>query len=136
VSFILTAIGILLLVISLAGVALGLYMAADGRTRSRGRLFAVLWVPALAASTGVLMRDVVTFTVGLLCFLIAGTVFALQGDAPNEPPARRTDLARGPAGNGLLDSEKATKENEAKGHEKVSFQRALRKTPLHLWADA
>ena len=119
-SFILTAIGILLLVISLAGVALGLYMAADGRTRSRGRLFAVLWVPALAASTGVLMRDVVTFTVGLLCFLIAGTVFALQGGAPNEPPARRTDLARGPAGNGLLDSEKATKENEARGQGRVA----------------
>jgi hypothetical protein len=89
VSFILTAVGLLLLVISLAGVALGLYMAADKRTRRRGRLFAVLWVPALAASTGVLMRDIVTFTVGLLCFLVAGTVFVLQGDVPTEPPAGR-----------------------------------------------
>jgi hypothetical protein len=87
VSFVLSAIGLVLLVISLAGIALGLYMAADKRTRSRGRLFAVLWVPALAASSGVLMRDVVTFTVGLLCFLVAGTVFALQGDKPYEPPA-------------------------------------------------
>ena len=119
-SFILTAIGLLLLAISLAGVALGLYMAADGRTRSRGRLFAILWVPALAASSGVLMRDIVTFTVGLLCFLIAGTVFTLQGDAPNEPPATRTDLARVPAGNGLLDSEKTTKENEARGQGRVA----------------
>ena len=93
-SFVLTTIGLLLLVISLAGIALGLYMAAARRTRSRGRLFAILWVPALAASTGVLMRDVVTFTVGLLCFLIAGTVFALQGDVPNDTPAdRKADLA-------------------------------------------
>ena len=119
-SFVLTAIGLLLLAISLAGMALGLYMAADRRTRSRGKLFAILWVPALAASSGVLMRDIVTFTVGLLCFLIAGTVFVLQGDAPNEPPARRTDLARGPAGNRLLDSEKTTNENETRGQGRVA----------------
>jgi hypothetical protein len=118
VNFILTAIGLILLVISLSGIALGLYMAADKRTRSRGRLFAVLWVPALAASTGVLMRDIVTFTVGLLCFLVAGIVFALQGD---EPPAdTKADLARGPAGHRLLDSEKTTKENETRGHGRVA----------------
>jgi hypothetical protein len=116
VSFVVTVIGFLLLVISLAGVALGLYMAADRRTRRRGRLFALLWVPAVAASSGVMMHDVVTFTVGLLCFLVAGTVFALQGDQPYEPPEdKQADLARGPAGNGLLDSEKTTKENEARG---------------------
>ena len=84
-SFVLAAIGLLLLVISLSGIALGLYMAADRRTRSRGRLFAVLWVPALAASSGVLMRDVVTFAVGLLCFLVAGTVFALQAISHTSP---------------------------------------------------
>ena len=115
VSFVLLVIGSLLLVISLAGVALGFYMAADVRTRSRGKLFAILWVPAVAASTGILMRDVVTFTVGLLCFLVAGTVFALQGDKSYEQPAgRKADLARGHAGNRLLDSEKTTKENETR----------------------
>ena len=121
VSIILTAIGLLLLAVSIGGVALGLYMAAGKRTRRRGQLFAVLWVPALAASTGVLMRDIVTFTVGLLCFLIAGTVFALQGDVPNEPPAdRKTDPAGGPAGTRLLDSEKTTKENETRGQGRVA----------------
>jgi hypothetical protein len=121
VSFVLTVIGFLLLVISLAGVALGLYMAADGSTRRRGRLFAILWVPAVAASSGVVMHDVVTFTVGLLCFLVAGTVFALQGDKPYEPPAdRKADLARGQAGNRLLDSEKTTKENAVRGQGRVA----------------
>ena len=122
VSFVLTVIGFLLLVISLAGVALGLYMAAaDGSTRRRGRLFAILWVPAVAASSGVVMHDVVTFTVGLLCFLVAGTVFALQGDKPYEPPAdRKANLARGQAGNRLLDSEKTTKENEVRGQGRVA----------------
>ena len=116
VGFILTVIGFLLLVISLAGVAFGLYMAADRSTRRRGRLFAILWVPAVAASSGIVMHDVVTFTVGLLCFLIAGAVFVLQGDQPYEPPAgSKADLARGPAGNRLLDSEKTTKENEIRG---------------------
>jgi hypothetical protein len=121
VSIVLSVIGFLLLVISLAGVVLGLYMAADRRTRRRGRLFAILWVPAVAASSGIVMHDVVTFTVGLLCFLVAGTVFALQGDKPYEPPAdRKSDLARGPAGNRLLDSEKTTKENEARGQGRVA----------------
>ena len=121
VSFILTVIGLLLLATSVSGVALGLYMATDKRTRNRGRLFAVLWVPAVAASTGLLMRDIVTFTVGLLCFLVAGTVFALQGDVPNEPPAdRKTDPAGGPAGTRLFDSEKTTKENETRGQGRVA----------------
>ena len=121
VSFVLTVIGFLLLVISLAAVAFGLYMAADRRTRRRGRLFAILWVPAVAASSGVVMHDVVTFTVGLLCFLVAGTVFALQGDKLNEPQAgSKADMARGPAGDRLLDSEKTTKENEARGQGRVA----------------
>ena len=99
VSFILTAIGLLLLVISLAGVALGLYMAADKRTRSRCRLFAALWVPAVAASTGVLMRDIVTFTVGLLCFLVAGTVFALSRRRDQRAASRqRGRPGQGPSG--------------------------------------
>src|SRR5215207_1527392 len=46
VSLVLTAIGLLLLVISFAGGALGLYMAADMRTRRRGQLVTMLWVPA------------------------------------------------------------------------------------------
>jgi hypothetical protein len=96
-------------------------MAADRRTRPRGRLFALLWVPALAASSGVLMRDVVTFAVGLICFLVAGTVFVLQGDVPDEPPAsRKADLARGPASSRLLDSEKTTKENETRGQGRIA----------------
>ena len=113
VGFIVTVIGCILLVISLAGVALGVYMAADRRTGGRGRLFALLWVPAVAASSGVLMHDVVTFTVGLLCFLVAGVVFLLGGDTTPELSAEeKRDLARGSARNRLLDSERTTKENE------------------------
>jgi hypothetical protein len=108
-GFVLTVIGFLLLGISLAGVALGLYMAADRRTRRRGRLFALLWVPAVAASSGVIVHDVVTFTVGLLCFLVAGFVFVLGGDSTSELSAEeKRDLARGSARNRLLDSERTT----------------------------
>ncbi|HJQ28145.1 MAG TPA: hypothetical protein VJ827_02310 [Rubrobacter sp.] len=111
-SFILTAIGLILLVIALAGIAFGIYMAADPRTREAGKLCAIWWVPGVAAASGVLMRDVVTFTVGLLCFLVAGAVFVLEGGRPHKPTVRRTrDLARGPDGKRRLDSEKTTREN-------------------------
>lgn len=111
-GFILTIIGLLLLAISLVGVALGLYMAADPKTREGGWHFAVWWVPGVAAASGVLMRDVVTFTVGTLCFLVAGIVFVLEGNRTRKPPAgRKGDLTGGPDGPRLLDSERTTKEN-------------------------
>ena len=115
VALVLTAIGLLLLVISLAGVALGFYMAADRRTREGGLLFAVLWVPGLAAASGILMRDVVTFTVGVLCLLAAGTVFVIRGDTSQKEKAGKDDPARERAGASLLNSEETTKENRTTG---------------------
>ena len=90
----------------------------------------------MAASSGVVMHDVVTFTVGLLCFLIAGTVFVLQGDKLDEPPAEgKRDLARGTAGNRLLDSERTTKENEARGQGRVASRCRLQPglSELGIW---
>ena len=97
-GFILTAIGILLLLLSLAGISFGTFMAADPKTREPGRLFALWWVPAVAAASGVLMRDVVTFAVGLLCFLVAGAVFILQGGSTRKPPIRRRERTPGSEG--------------------------------------
>src|SRR5215207_7131978 len=113
-GFVLTAIGFLLLIVCLAGVGLGLYMAADSKTREGGWLFAVWWVPGVAAASGVLMRDVVTFTVGILCFLVAGAVFVFEDSSPSKPTVRRrSNLARGPGGKRPPDPEKTTKENRA-----------------------
>ena len=106
-SFLLTAIGTLLLLASLAGTAFGVYMAADTRTREAGKLFAIWWVPAAAAASGVLMRDVVTFVVGTLCFLVAGAVFTFEGGGVKRPTIKRTGKKR--AG-----SEKTTRENRTK----------------------
>lgn len=118
---ILIAIGLLLLTISLGGVALGLYMAADPKTRTRGWLFSVWWVPGLAAASGVLMRDVVTFTVGALCFLVAGAVFILEGDSPSEPQAeKKGDLATESGEERLLDAQKSTKENRTQDSGKAA----------------
>jgi hypothetical protein len=118
VALILTAIGLVLLVTSLAGVALGLYMAVDRTTREDGWLFAVLWVPGLATASGVLMRDIVTFTVGVLCLLAAGTVFVLRGDTSKaereHTPTRRPAAAR------LLNSEDTTKENRTGSSDKAA----------------
>ena len=114
-SFILTAIGLLLLVTALAGIGLGIYMAVEPKTRASGKLFAIWWVPGLAAASGVLMRDVVTFTVGLICFLIAGSVMLFEdGRPPKSQVQGKGDLVRGPEGNRRLDSEKTTRENKAR----------------------
>ena len=106
-SSILTAIGTLLLLASLAGTAFGVYMATDPRTREPGKLFAIWWVPAVAAASGVLMRDVVTFVVGTLCFLVAGAVFTFEGGGVQRPRIKLTGKKRG-------GSEKTTRENRAR----------------------
>ncbi len=98
-NFILTIIGILLLLASLVGVALGVYMAADPKTRESGKLFVIWWVPAAAAASGVFMRDVVTFAVGVLCFLAAGAVFTFEDGRTRTrrtrtPAVKRTDEQR------------------------------------------
>lgn len=78
-----------MLLATLAGVAFGLFMGMDPKNRDAGHFFAVWWVPGVAAASGVLMHDVVTFAVGTLCFLVAGAVFALQGSTRRKPVARR-----------------------------------------------
>jgi hypothetical protein len=93
----------LLFVISLAGIALGIYMALEPRTRESGRLFAIWWVPALAAASGVLMRDVVTFGVGIVCFVVAGAVILFENSRPRKTQVREKGYRR-------LDSEKTNKE--------------------------
>ena len=114
-SFILTATGSLLLVVALLGVGLGIYMAVKPQTRTSGKLFAIWWVPGLVAASGVLMRDVVTFTVGSVCFLIAGAVMVFEDSRPRKSQVRgQVELASEAEGNIRLDSEKATRENEVR----------------------
>lgn len=97
-GFILTVIGTLLLLLSLAAIGFGGFMAMDPRNRDSGRFFAVWWVPSAAAASGVLMRDVVTFAVGLLCFLVAGAAFALWSGAQRKPSVKRMRQNRDSSG--------------------------------------
>jgi hypothetical protein len=112
---ILTVIGLLLLVVALTGIGLGIYMAVEPKTRASGKLFAIWWVPGVAAASGVLMRDVVTFTVGLVCFLIAGAVMVFEDSRPRKSQVRgKGEWARGPEGDRRLDSEKTSEENRTR----------------------
>ena len=101
-TLLLVVIGLLLLLLSLAVVAFGVYMALDKRHRERGIFLAVWWVPAVAASIGILMRDSVTFTVGVLCFLVAGTALLLDLRGTRKParqrPARQKPTGQEPVG--------------------------------------
>jgi hypothetical protein len=80
------------------------YMAVDPKTRESGKLFAVWWVPAAAAASGLFMRDAVTFTIGVLCFLVAGAVFTFEDGKARRSQAKRTNEDR-------EDSENTTREN-------------------------
>ena len=82
-------------------------MAADPQTRESGKLFAIWWVSAAAAASGVFMRDVVTFSVGVLCFLVAGAVFTFEGERVRRPAVKRVGEKRD-------SSERTTKENRAR----------------------
>ena len=101
-TLLLVVIGLLLLLLSLAVVAFGVYMALDKRHRERGIFLAVWWVPAVAASIGILMRDSVTFTVGVLCFVVAGTALVLDLRGTRKParqgPARKKPTGQEPVG--------------------------------------
>ena len=95
-TLLLVVVGLLLLLLSLAVVAFGAYMALDGRHREPGMFLAVWWIPAVAASIGLLMRDSVTLAVGVLCFVVAGAalVLDLRGTrklSRQRPSSRRFD---------------------------------------------
>jgi hypothetical protein len=115
VSIVLTAIGTLILLLSLAGVLFGVYMSTHPKTRQAGKLFAVWWVPTVAAAAGVFMRDAVTFVVGLVCFLIAGGILLLENSRSERPTARRKGSARRPS------SARTTRENRTgKGYRRAA----------------
>lgn len=78
-GFLLTLLGILFLLLALAGIGFGVYMTTNPNTSELGWLFALWWVPAAASASGILMRDLVTFVIGLGCFFIAGIVFLATG---------------------------------------------------------
>jgi membrane-bound ClpP family serine protease len=95
VSFLLTVVGILLLLVgalllflALAAVVFGLVMAFDQRTRQFGLFFALWWVPAVAAAGGILMWDLATFAIGVFCFAVAGAAYALEHRSLQRASAR------------------------------------------------
>ncbi len=83
--------GLLLLLLSLAGVAFGAFMALDRRNREAGIFFATWWVPGAATALGILMQDSVTFTIGAICFVIAGVALAVERrGAQRDSKSKRT----------------------------------------------
>ena len=109
-SFVLTVIGVLLLLICLAGIALGVYMASEAKNREAGVLFAICWVSGAAGAAGVAMRDWVTFLVGMVCFLVAGAVFVLFGGVGGGSGRRERGKPTGRVPEGL---EKTTRGNRS-----------------------
>ncbi|MDQ4063973.1 MAG: hypothetical protein M3122_08840 [Actinomycetota bacterium] len=87
--------GLLLLLLSLAGVVFGVFMALDPRNREAGVFFAIWWVPGVAAALGILMRDSVTFTIGVTCFVVAGVALTVErSGAKRDSKSKRTASAR------------------------------------------
>jgi hypothetical protein len=93
------------LLVALGGILLGIFVASRPGERVSGVFFALWWVPGAVAAVGVLVRDGVIFTVGAICFAVAGAAFLTErksarrslGGEPREPargPARRSGRAR------------------------------------------
>jgi hypothetical protein len=95
-NLLLTILGVLLLLASLAGVALGLFVAARRGARGQGLFFALWWTPAAAASFGIVMRDPVTFVVGVCCFVVGGVALALERRT-GRPPSKKGRSAFDPS---------------------------------------
>jgi hypothetical protein len=107
VSFLLTVFGYVFLALSLAGVVFGVFMAMNSKARETGKYFALWWIPGAAAASGIVMRDIVTFTIGSVCFVIAGAVFAFE--ARSSGASRREGIKKKRASRA---SEETTAENE------------------------
>ena len=101
VSFLLTVLGILLLLLSLAGIGFGSFMMLDWRTREPGMFFALWWVTGVAAAWGIFMRDPVTFSIGVFCFVVAGIAMALEHRG-SRSPSRGGETGSGNAGKPTL----------------------------------
>lgn len=110
-SFLLTAFGYLALAVSLAGISFGVFMATNPKTRDTGKYFALWWVPGAAAASGVVMRDIVTFTIGFVCFCVAGAVFAFEARGSGGMKRSGAKKKRGARG-----SERTTAENEKRNY--------------------
>lgn len=109
-NLLVTAIGALILVLSLAGVAFGVYMSTHPKTREPGKLFAIWWVPGIAVALGVFMRDSVTFSIGLVCFVIAGVTLLLKSGTSASAADRKPESDR------RSSSTRTTRENRTRGN--------------------
>ena len=105
-NVLLTILGGLLLVPSVAGAVFGVFMALDSKIRRAGLLFVLWWVPGIVASFGILIRDPATFLMGLVCFVVAGLALLLEERWASKPVSRR----RAPS----ADSERTTRQNKIK----------------------
>lgn len=109
-SLVVTAIGALILAISLVGIAFGVYMSTHPKTQEAGKLFAIWWVTGVATALGVLMRDSVTFLIAMICFAVAGAVLLIKSGSTSRPSARRKSSAS------RTSSTRTTRENRTRGN--------------------
>ncbi|MCA1731380.1 MAG: hypothetical protein LC751_18875 [Actinobacteria bacterium] len=111
--------GLLLLLVSLAGVAFGSFMALDNRTRDSGVFFAIWWVPAIAASIGLLMRDSVTFVIGAFCFVLAGVALAVERRSARRETVSKRTSSRGAKKRSFYERNKQRLYDKIKEYRKV-----------------
>lgn len=101
--------------LSLAGVAFGLFMSTDPKTREPGMLFAIWWVPGVAAALGVFMRDAVTFAIGMFCFVVAGATLLLKSRTAGSSTSRKRGSSKR-AGGKRTSSTRTTRENRTRSN--------------------
>lgn len=100
-----------MLAVSVVGILFGVFMATNSKTQDVGKYFALWWVPGAAAASGIIMRDIVTFSIGIVCFFVAGVVFAFE--ARRSGGMKRSSVKKKRADR---KSERTTAENERRNY--------------------
>lgn len=89
-THLLTILGIIVLLSSVAGIVFGGFMALDPKIRGAGVIFALWWISGVVTALGILVRDPATFAIGLFCFSVAGLTLIVDEPKPRKSAFRHS----------------------------------------------
>jgi predicted membrane channel-forming protein YqfA (hemolysin III family) len=107
--------GIAGLLVSVAGISLGGYLATNRQMRWPGLLFVLLWVPVGVAAAGLLAADPVMAVVGGVCFAVAAVAYGMDYREKKSGRVRRSPKEERPEEDAVADGDTGEVVREEQG---------------------